>query len=69
MSHINLVVIDQLSNEKSLFKKIIEKFTNIFFRVFSAIIILVVHSDTLYHHLGMEAGYFLIYYVSFYCIY
>ena len=56
MSHINLVVIDQLSNEKSLFKKIIEKLANIFFRMFSAVIILVVHSDTLYHHLG--TGYF-----------
>ena len=69
MSHSNLVVIDQLLTEKSLFKKIIEKFANIFFRVLSAIIILVVHSDTLYYHIGTVVGYFFVYYLSFYCIY
>ena len=69
MSHRNLVFIDQLLTEKSLFKQIIEILANIFFRVLSAMVILVVHNDTLYYHIGMVIGYLLVYYLSFYCLY
>ena len=69
MSHSNLVFIDQLLTEKSLFKQIIEILANIFYHVLSAMVILVVHNDTLYYHIGTVIGYLLVYYLSFYCLY
>ena len=39
-----------------------EKNTNILFHVPSAMTVIVVHIDSLYHHIGMEIGYFLVCY-------
>ena len=56
----NLVVIDQLLTEKSVFKRLLGKFANIFFHILFARTILVVHNDTLYHHMGTEDDYVLV---------